>query len=227
MKRLRSVAGVVVIALLLVSQSGWAAGQRESGDDPREPQLLEQVMESHGVIVEIEDDAWSRGIRAGFREIDANLDPDNRTERGVYSFIVTSDGLGERTALIKPFPIANVDIFYTPPDYQGVETLEKIPEDARLPLGESGIDGPYATVIITARAMRAARDAAGSLDDEIKDRGVSPDGSLYFELSKGALFSEHAALALGFVQDVKPVGDGVSFDVYKWRVDDLMLFGNR
>lgn len=224
MRKMGRVTVGAAILLLLVGVPAWSSGQPEEPDDRG---LLEQKMESEGVVVRIDDDAWDAGIRAGFRAVEAELDDDNRTKRDSYAFIVTADGLGERTGLIKPFPIANVDVFYTPEEYQDARTLRDIPEEARRPLGESGIAGPYARVTITAEAIAAAQNESDSLDEEIAKRGTKPDNATYFELAKGALFSETAAAQLGFIGEIDRVGDETSFNVYKWRVDDLMLFGNK
>lgn len=224
----RRVAAGLVIVLLLLAPAAWARGDHEEApDDIGDRQPLQQLMSSGGITVDISDDAWEAGVRAGFREIDAALDEDNRTTRESYSFIVTAEGVGERTALIKPFPIANVDIFYALPDYQDARTLQEIPEEARRPLGESGVEGPYARVTVGGDAVTTALAEAESLDDEIKSREAEPDELVYFELVKGVLFSQEAALELGFIDAIKPAREGISFDVHKWRVDDLMLFGNR
>lgn len=224
----RTGATLAIVVLVLLGQVAWAHGQGEDVDeDPVERQILAEAMSSDGLTVRVYEEAWDAGVRAGFREIAADVDDDNRTTRSAYAFIVTAEGVGERGSLIKPFPIANVDIFYALPEYQDAKTLQEIPEEARRPLGESGVDGPYARVTIGAKTVTDAQERATSLDDEIEDREAEADGLIYFELVKGALFSQEAALALGFIDALKPAGEGLSFDVHKWRYDDLMLFGNR
>lgn len=160
------------------------------------------IRDMDGVEVRVYGRSLEQGVRADVLEADPRTPFGEPVDKDGLDIDMPGQGNQSR---VNPVAIANIDIYFD--DRGKREPLERVRHD-----------GPHAEV----RIPQAYVDA---LVRELPSRGRG-NRQLFFEFQRGTLVPEAAAVARGFISEVDRSGGYVTFQVYRWRVDDLMIFSN-
>lgn len=169
-----------------------------------------RIQSFRGVTVEVNEEAYRQGVQAAFR-----------TEFrfcGEMIFADVSGGLSVDPKRLRP--LVNLDIWWQADERRPVDEL---PQD-RLKPDEAASDDsgriPYATVTINLERVVEA----------LEEFELNEDAQLFLELQPGVLFSAEAAEQIGVIKASQENGGEddttIAFDVFRWRVDDLMFYIN-